>query len=1268
MANGSVNIVLGFYSDFEKSLSKALRSYGYEVQTRVIPKVPRIIEYVGKWGADAVIVRPQTEDEMREFFPLRDLRTRVILLIPPGFKGRTSMQDVLDAGMYDALYIGREKSMVESMVRLMREGRTIRDAELYYGFENAQVPEDFTGHYDLDNEQDMRLLYEFLLDKADKRTLAERHSHLLELLPKEKREDFTLSLPAGLRNLLEYSPGYVPAAKGKRADETALPTLPVVAGEGFRDWADKLFDSYHKHEFGEWETVREADYDNDGERIRKCICGHIEREAIPMLPTVWSEQKTTAPTCTKPGEVYQTAAEGRKYRTIRIIPPVGHAPVIVEAVKPTCDREGWSNRICDRCKAVLEEKAVTAAPIGHDYTDWVTIAEPTYEVPGSQSRKCRRCGYEEIEPIPCIPYTYGSEMKEEPTCEGEGSVYRLCVETGKRRVDKVIPALGHLFVPDTVIVIEASCEEDGGEYRECLRCGKKVCIRELPAKGHEWEEYIGMDADCTNDGWYDRRCRSCRKEEKKIRMIPAKGHEFGGWITRKAASCTDDGVEERFCSECGRKEVRTTSAPGHDFGEWKRDRRARVYRRTCVRCGKTEERHDKGLFLLGSAAAVLAAAVLLALFRPWETKTYTDPVYRAVESVSGGIKGGACGLIRLSPALKEGSRAVSWDGRGKLLNAAKGAAEGLKGAGAGLKSLSLTLSEGIRVITWDGKGRLLRGMTDMAKRLAVPAGQLAGVKDGFAAAAGYVRRERLNRPFRPDGTDSLYMALMNRRGIPAGMAGRVYREVTSSIVIYRWSVMPRGCMEGFTGLAALSHVDGEAIGRDALILSASRKDYLWTQVPEKAMPGLTRLAALLKVDKSWSYRAACMVSQAAVTELWAVRAEKAMSGLTHAFAGVRIQQEAREGMAARLDRSAAAYRWLTDPEGQMRSLVYAAGSGKADAASLRKAGRTLEGSLTAYLWDTDAPSQVGGAAALAHRLRKGVLLLAGGGRSAVASGAAYMRGVWRAEEESREAEASASIEESAAESRSIEESRSIAESESASIEGSIAESRSIAQSESESRSIALSEAESRSVEESVRASEEESRSIEESIAASIAAHVHSWTETGRTAPTCVTPGSVTFTCMEDGATYSEEIPATGMHSWVETGRAAPGCAAPGSVTYQCTVCGVQTVEALPPTGVHNWVLVSSAEYNVYQCSVCGQQYFEPNPYYIAPTQPPAVVSGQVYTGAEVIAYIGTGAMPVTVNTRANGAVNFPGGSTSAINTAASYSCRIEGGRVVFSEF
>jgi hypothetical protein len=110
-----------------------------------------------------------------------------------------------------------------------------------------------------------------------------------------------------------------------------------------------------------------------------------------------------------------------------------------------------------------------------------------------------------------------------------------------------------------------------------------VLISTLGACGHshqfgDWQ--ITAAATCTEDGQQE---RTCECGEVDTEVIPATGHNFGDAQVITAASCTEDGEQTRTCIECGYTETEVIQATGHKF-------KAATYfsPKKCSLCGYTE--------------------------------------------------------------------------------------------------------------------------------------------------------------------------------------------------------------------------------------------------------------------------------------------------------------------------------------------------------------------------------------------------------------------------------------------------------------------------------------------------------------------------------------------------------------------------------------------------------------------------------------------------------------------------------------------------------
>jgi uncharacterized repeat protein (TIGR02543 family) len=114
-------------------------------------------------------------------------------------------------------------------------------------------------------------------------------------------------------------------------------------------------------------------------------------------------------------------------------------------------------------------------------------------------------------------------------------------------------------------------KQDGFNYEDD-KCTKKIDDLEtwivIPAEGHNWGEWVTkVPATCTESGLAVRTCEEDEATETKV--IPATGeHKFGEWKVKKAPTCTENGIEERVCAECGKTETREIKATGeHKYGK-----------------------------------------------------------------------------------------------------------------------------------------------------------------------------------------------------------------------------------------------------------------------------------------------------------------------------------------------------------------------------------------------------------------------------------------------------------------------------------------------------------------------------------------------------------------------------------------------------------------------------------------------------------------------------------------------------------------------------
>lgn len=64
--------------------------------------------------------------------------------------------------------------------------------------------------------------------------------------------------------------------------------------------SESITDSAHKHIYGDWQILKNPSCTGEGEKIRTCECGQIEKEALPLKDhTEVVDSSAKAPTCTE---------------------------------------------------------------------------------------------------------------------------------------------------------------------------------------------------------------------------------------------------------------------------------------------------------------------------------------------------------------------------------------------------------------------------------------------------------------------------------------------------------------------------------------------------------------------------------------------------------------------------------------------------------------------------------------------------------------------------------------------------------------------------------------------------------------------------------------------------------------------------------------------------------------------------------------------------------------------------------------------------------
>ena len=346
-------------------------------------------------------------------------------------------------------------------------------------------------------------------------------------------------------------------------------TDPTCTEKGYTTYTcKKCGDSYTGdyteplgHEFGEWETVKEATEDEAGLEKRSCKrCGEEETREIPRKEHehVYTET-VTAPTCTEKGYTTFTCKCGDSY-VGNYTDALGHDFGEWETVKEATETEtGLAKRSCKRCKEE-ETKSIPTTDHVHKYTEVVT--EPTCTEKGYTTHTC---AYGDSY-VDTYTNALGHDYEEKvfpPTCQNGGHSLFLCRRCGDAYMGNFTDPSEHSYV-DTIV--KPTCDAQGYTLHTCSACGNEYRDHYVESLGHDYGEWkVTKEATETETGEQVRTCKRCNKEQTEEIPVKIHVHQYTAVVTTEP-TCEQPGITTYTCTSCGHKYIDyVPAALGHDY-------------------------------------------------------------------------------------------------------------------------------------------------------------------------------------------------------------------------------------------------------------------------------------------------------------------------------------------------------------------------------------------------------------------------------------------------------------------------------------------------------------------------------------------------------------------------------------------------------------------------------------------------------------------------------------------------------------------------------
>ena len=180
------------------------------------------------------------------------------------------------------------------------------------------------------------------------------------------------------------------------------------------------------HDYGEWNTVKEATCTTEGQKQRTCkVCNHVDTQTIPIDPNAhnWGDWTVdVAPTCTAAGQKSHHCTRCNAITDVTVLPATGHQWHSDNDATHTCNKDNVTE--------------------SHTYNDWVVVTPATCTTAGKKKHTCTECGHVETQEIPATGHHWVDNGDGTHTCPDCGATEGQPVNTNSALELRVVDAEG----------------------------------------------------------------------------------------------------------------------------------------------------------------------------------------------------------------------------------------------------------------------------------------------------------------------------------------------------------------------------------------------------------------------------------------------------------------------------------------------------------------------------------------------------------------------------------------------------------------------------------------------------------------------------------------------------------------------------------------------------------------------------------------------------------------------------------------------------------
>ena len=296
----------------------------------------------------------------------------------------------------------------------------------------------------------------------------------------------------------------------------------------------------------------------EGEHCTRCD-HKVAQEVIEVLGHSYSDE-ITLPTCESQGYTTHICERCNDSYFDTYVDALGHNIVVDEKVEPTCTETGLTEgEHCTRCDYKVAQDIIEA--LGHNYTSVVT--KPTCIDKGYTTHTCERCNDTYVDSlVDALGHDIVIDAKVEPTCIETGLTEgEHCARCDYKVAQEVVEALGHNY---TSVVTKPTCIDKGYTTHTCNRCNDSYVDTYVDALGHDIVIDEKVEPTCTETGLTEgSHCTRCNYKVEQV-VIEVLGHNYTSVLTKP--TCLEKGYTTHTCERCDDSYVDSyVDALGHDI-------------------------------------------------------------------------------------------------------------------------------------------------------------------------------------------------------------------------------------------------------------------------------------------------------------------------------------------------------------------------------------------------------------------------------------------------------------------------------------------------------------------------------------------------------------------------------------------------------------------------------------------------------------------------------------------------------------------------------